>query len=112
MMSHAKLAEAQGAYRFFALLHDPQALRRDLQAISDAGGKTCRSGPVPHGQAGLASQFANLRLRETCFEKRGQNFVLASRPVPRPPVTLVVDIYSVSNRSIPPAPSQMVQFVK
>src|SRR5260370_26605155 len=38
MMSHAKLAEAQGAHRFFSLLHDPQALPLDLPAVRELRG--------------------------------------------------------------------------
>src|SRR5438874_6891042 len=59
VVADADLTEAEFVQRLFALFHDSEALRRDLDAVGDPGRQARRGGAVPHGQVGAASQLAN-----------------------------------------------------
>src|SRR5437868_2788894 len=98
MMANAELAEAERAEGVFTLLHRRKRFAGNGAAVFDARGKTGRGGLVPDAKAGALRQGADVLLRQACVEERRDNVVLAGGLLSGAEVSLVIDIYAVSDR--------------
>ena len=112
VMANPELPEAKRAKSLFALFHNRQPFRRDLDAVGNARGEAGGGRAIPHRHLGAAGKFTDVGLGEARIEQRSQNFVLTRGALAGSPVALVVHVNAVSHRSEAALGDEFIEFVK